>query len=390
MTTLMFQEIGEAGDAGARLLGHNAELLAELGARLRALDPPLVATIARGSSDCCALYLKYLVEIVSGVPCASIGPSIVTLYRTPMRLHGAVSVAISQSGRSPDIVEMQRAARRGGALAVALVNEVASPLAKEAEALLPLCAGPERSVAATKSMIAGLVAGASLVAAWREDRPLADAIAGLPDILRGQTAPPPAAMLERLASARSAFVLGRGATLAIAAEAALKLKETCAIHAEAYSAAEVLHGPAELVNPGFPVIAFLPSDAAREGMLATLAQLADAGAAVITIEADGADDADHLAALEGVGEAKKRHCGHAPRCEIVAGGNIERELPSDRHHHHDREDHKQENASRVPCIEIDIVESTPEETRSRQIVSMLCQSAPHSRAATVQPNRSGA
>ena len=295
MTTHMFQEIGEAGDAVARQLGHNAELLAELGPRLRALDPPLVATIARGSSDCCALYLKYLVEIVLGVPCASIGPSIATLYRAPMRLQGAVSVAISQSGRSPDIVEMQRAARRGGALAVALVNEVASPLAKEAEVLLPLCAGPERSVAATKSMIAGLVAGASLVAAWSEDRPLADAIAGLPDILRGQTAPPPAAMLERLASARSAFVLGRGATLAIAAEAALKLKETCAIHAEAYSAAEVLHGPAELVNPGFPVIAFLPSDAAREGMLATLARLADAGATVIAIEACGADDAHRLA-----------------------------------------------------------------------------------------------
>jgi glutamine---fructose-6-phosphate transaminase (isomerizing) len=295
MTTHMFQEIDEAGDAVARQLGHNAELLAELGPRLRALDPPLVATIARGSSDCCALYLKYLVEIVSGVPCASIGPSIATLYRGPMRLQGAVSVAISQSGRSPDIVEMQRAARRGGALVVALVNEVASPLAKEAEALLPLCAGRERSVAATKSMIAGLVAGASLVAAWSKDRPLADAIASLPDILRGQTAPPPAAMLERLASARSAFVLGRGATLAIAAEAALKLKETCAIHAEAYSAAEVLHGPAELVNPGFPVIAFLPSDAAREGMLATLARLADAGATVITIEACGADDAHRLA-----------------------------------------------------------------------------------------------
>jgi len=298
MTTHMLQEIGEAGDAVARQLGHNAELLAELGTRLRALDPPLVATIARGSSDCCALYLKYLVEIVSGVPCASIGPSIATLYRAPMRLQGAVSVAISQSGRSPDIVEMQRAARRGGALAVALVNEVASPLAKEAEALLPLCAGPERSVAATKSMIGGLVGGASLVAAWREDRPLADAIAGLPDLLRGQTAPPPAAMLERLASARSAFVLGRGATLAIAAEAALKLKETCAIHAEAYSAAEVLHGPAELVNPGFPVIAFLPSDAAREGMLATLARLAEAGATVIAIEAGGADDANRLAAAK--------------------------------------------------------------------------------------------
>jgi len=295
MTSTMLQEINEAGEAIARQLGHNGERLAELGARLRDLDPPLVATIARGSSDCCALYLKYLVEIMSGIPCASIGPSIATLYRTPMRLEGSVSVAISQSGRSPDIVDMQRAARRGGALAVAFVNDVASPLAQETEVLLPLCAGVEHSVAATKSMIAGLVAGASLVAAWREDRQLADALSGLPDVLRGQTATPPAAMLEQLANARSAFVLGRGATLAIAAEAALKLKETCAIHAEAYSAAEVLHGPAELVDSGFPVIAFLPSDAARKGMLPTLAALADAGATVITIEAGGTDDAHRLA-----------------------------------------------------------------------------------------------
>jgi glucosamine--fructose-6-phosphate aminotransferase (isomerizing) len=295
MTTFMLEEIGEAGEVVARQLGQNAQALAELGARLRTLDPPLVATIARGSSDCCALYLKYLVEIVSGAPCVSIGPSIATLYRAPMRLNGAVSVAISQSGQSPDIVEMQRAARRGGALAIALVNELDSPLANEAEALLPLCAGPEHSVAATKSMIAGLVAGASLVAAWREDRALADAIAGLPEILRTQAAPPPAAMLDRLASAQNAFVLGRGATLAIAAEAALKLKETCAIHAEAYSAAEVLHGPAELVGPGFPVIAFLPSDVAREAMLATLARLAEMGASVIAIEADGADHAHRLA-----------------------------------------------------------------------------------------------
>lgn len=295
MTTHMLEEIGEASEAAARQLSQNAERLAELGARLRALDPPLVATIARGSSDCCALYLKYLVEIVSGVPCASIGPSIATLYRTPMRLEGSISVAISQSGRSPDIIEMQRHARRGGALALALVNDVASPLAQEAEVLLPLCAGMERSVAATKSMVAGLVAGASLVAAWREDRQLTDALTALPDVLRGQGAPPPAAMLDSLANARSAFVLGRGATLAIAVEAALKLKETCAIHAEAYSAAEVLHGPAELVAPGFPVIAFLPSDAAREGMLPTLTALADAGAAVIAIEAGGGDEKDRLA-----------------------------------------------------------------------------------------------
>ncbi len=295
MTSYMLQEIDEAAGAVARQLADNTERLAELGARLQALDPPLVATIARGSSDCCALYLKYLVEIVSGIPCASVGPSIATLYRTPMRLAGSVSIAISQSGRSPDIIDMQRAARRGGALAVALVNDVASPLATETEVLLPLCAGIEHSVAATKSMVAGLAAGAGLVAAWREDRQLADALSGLPEILRGQTAPPPTEMLEQLANARSAFVLGRGATLAIAAEAALKLKETCAIHAEAYSAAEVLHGPAELVDAGFPVIAFVPSDAARQGMLPTLAALTNAGATVIAIEAGGTDDAHRLA-----------------------------------------------------------------------------------------------
>jgi glucosamine--fructose-6-phosphate aminotransferase (isomerizing) len=295
MISDMLREIDESGAAVSRQLDENAARLAELGERLRALDPPLVATIARGSSDCCALYLKYLVEISSGIPCASIGPSVATLYRTPMRLERSLSVAISQSGRSPDIVDMQRSARQGGALAVAFVNDVASPLAAEAEVLLPLCAGEERSVAATKSMVAGLVAGASLVAAWREDRQLADAVSSLPDVLRGQTAAPPAAMLDRLATARNAFVLSRGATLAIAAEAALKLKETCAIHAEAYSAAEVLHGPAELVDSGFPVIAFLPSDAARQGMLPALAALADAGARVITIEAGGDDDAHRLA-----------------------------------------------------------------------------------------------
>jgi len=298
MTTLMLQEIGEAGDAVARQLAQNAERLTELAARLRGLDPPLIATIARGSSDCCALYLKYLAEIVLGVPCASIGPSIATLYRTPIRLEGSASVAISQSGRSPDIVEMQRASRRGGALAIAMVNDVASPLAQEAGVLLPLCAGVERSVAATKSMVAGLVAGASLVAAWSEDRQLADALSGLPEILRGQSAPPPAATLDQLANAHSAFVLGRGATLAIATEAALKLKETCAIHAEAYSAAEVLHGPAELVTSGFPIIAFLPSDAARAGMLSTLATLRSAGATVIAIESGGTDGTDRLAAAK--------------------------------------------------------------------------------------------
>jgi glucosamine--fructose-6-phosphate aminotransferase (isomerizing) len=294
--THMRAEIDEAGDALARQLALNAPALADLGGRLRALDPPVVATIARGSSDHCALYLKYMVEIELGAPCASIGPSIATLYRAPLRLGRAVAIAISQSGRSPDIVEMQRSARRAGALTVAFVNDVASPLAKEAEELLPLSAGLEQSVAATKSMIAGLVAAASLVAAWRDEAALVEVLSRLPDVLRSQTASPPGAMIESLAGAQSAFVLGRGATFAVAAEAALKLKETCAIHAEAYSSAEVLHGPAELVRPGFPVIAFMPADAARQGMETTLERLARAGAVVLKIDGGGEDANDRLAA----------------------------------------------------------------------------------------------
>ena len=291
----MRRETGEAEDAAARFLAANAARLHELGARLRALDPPVLATIARGSSDHCALYLKYLVEVAIGVPCASIGPSIASLYHAPLKLKGALGVSISQSGRSPDIVAMQGAARRAGALTLALVNEVDSPLAREAEVLLPLCAGPEKSVAATKSMIAGLVAAASLVAAWKDDAELAAGLALLPDLLRGQDLAPPLTIVERVASAVSAFVLGRGATLPIAAEAALKLKETCAIHAEAFSSAEVLHGPAALVGPEFLVIAFLPQDAARAGLEDTLARLVEMGARILRIDAGGADAEDRLA-----------------------------------------------------------------------------------------------
>jgi glucosamine--fructose-6-phosphate aminotransferase (isomerizing) len=292
----MYSEIEESGAALQRQLERNRDQFEAIGARLRARNPPFVATIARGSSDHCALYLKYLLEAALGVPCASVGPSIASLYHTPLKLQGALAVSISQSGQSPDIVETQRAARRGGALTLALVNETQSPLAEDAEFLAPLWAGPERSVAATKSMIAGLFASASLVADWSGDAALKEALAALPEALQGQREPPPEPILATLANASSLYVLGRGATFAVALEAALKLKETCAIHAEAFSAAEVMHGPAELARAGFPVIAFMPRDAAREGMETALAHLAGAGAKILRVEAGGEDGEDTLAA----------------------------------------------------------------------------------------------
>jgi glucosamine--fructose-6-phosphate aminotransferase (isomerizing) len=281
----MAQEIAETGSILARQLAANESETARIAGLLKQRDPRLVATIARGSSDHAALYLKYLIEIALGVPCASIGPSIASLYDAPLRLDGALAITISQSGRSPDIVALQDAANRAGALTLALVNEVDSPVAHGAQCLLPLHAGAERSVAATKSMIAALVAGAALVGRWVGDEKLDVAIAELPALLSAAVASPSRDLVDLVVAAKSTFVLGRGSTFAVAAEAALKLKETCAIHAEAFSSAEVLHGPAGVIAPGFLIIAFMPADAAREGMSETLARLAAMGAKIVAIDA---------------------------------------------------------------------------------------------------------
>ncbi len=279
--TKMASETAEAPAAVARFLDRNAAALADLGALLRRLGPPVVVTCARGSSDHAAAYFKYLCEITLGVPVASLGPSVASIYGAPLKLAGAALVTISQSGRSPDIVALQQAAKQAGALTIAIVNDTDSPAALEADCLLPLQAGAELSVAATKSFIASCVAGAAIVAAWAGDAALAAAVRGLPDTL-GKALEADWSAAEALAEEQSLYVLGRGPALAIAAEAALKLKETASLHAEAFSPAEVMHGPLELVEPGFPVLALAPDDAAAATTRLALDKLATSGAKLFT------------------------------------------------------------------------------------------------------------
>ena len=275
--TLMRQEIDEAPEAVRRLLAESGEAIREAGATLRRLDPPVLATIARGSSDHAASYLAYAVEILAGVPVASLGPSVVSIYGARLRLRGAAAFAVSQSGRSPDIVAAFQAARDGGAETVALVNAADSPLASLAAHLVPLRAGPERSVAATKSFVAAVAAGLAVLAAWREDEGLNDALRRLPDDLARALECDWTGLVEEVRNAASLYTLGRGPGAAIAAEAALKFKETSLLHAESFSGAEILHGPVSLVAGGFPVLAFLPDDAARPSLVAVAERIEQQG-----------------------------------------------------------------------------------------------------------------
>ena len=190
-------------------LAANAASTAEVAADLRARQPPFVATIARGSSDHAALYLKHLVELKVALACASLAPSMASLYHAPLRLKGAVVIAISQSGRSPDIVAMQRTAKDHGAATVAFVNDAASPLARGADALLCLHAGPERSVAATKSM--DRFAGRRRLACGPlERRPRSSGRARQASSVLdlSSAAPLAASAIETLAQASSLFVVG--------------------------------------------------------------------------------------------------------------------------------------------------------------------------------------
>ncbi len=279
MPTKMREEIDEIPVAAARLLERSAREIAEAGHALRERDPSVVVTIARGSSDHAAHFLKYAVELELGLPVASLGPSLASIYGAPMKLGRAAAFAVSQSGASPDIVAMAEGSRTGGALTIALINTVPSPLARAASLAIDIQAGPEIAVAATKSFVNSAVAGLAILAAWGGSAELGRAVAALPDHLEAALALDWTSMLEPLSATDSLYMLGRGPTLAIAAEAALKCKETCELHAEAYSSAEVLHGPVSLVERDFPVVAFSARDKAEASIAGTVSALAAKNAA---------------------------------------------------------------------------------------------------------------
>jgi glucosamine--fructose-6-phosphate aminotransferase (isomerizing) len=277
----MFHEAAQAPEVVRTQLAANAARVAQLAERLRHSPPRAVVTCARGSSDHAATFARYLIETRLGLLTSSAAPSVSSVYEAAPDLAGTLMLTISQSGASPDILAVVSRARAAGAYVVALVNAEASPLAQLADELLPLHAGTERSVAATKSYIASLTAIVQLVAEWAGDAPLDAALQQAPAQLARAWQLDWSAAVAHLAPASSLYVIGRGLGLAIAQEAALKFKETCGLHAEAVSAAELRHGPMALVRTGFPLLLFTQNDESRPGVVQLATELAARGADVL-------------------------------------------------------------------------------------------------------------
>jgi glutamine---fructose-6-phosphate transaminase (isomerizing) len=292
----MVTELQEAPDAVRRQADTLSGPLAALVSWSQRTKPALVVTCARGSSAHAATFAKHLFERHLGIPVAAAAPNVATIYRQRLQLKNQLLLTISQSGRSDDLTEFTLMAKAAGALTAAIVNDTDSPLATACDIVLPVTAGPELSVAATKSFVASLAVLLRVIAGWKEDDALRTAIGRLPERLALATTLAWDEAVDAFSRAASLVTIGRGPTLAIAREAALKLKETCNLHAEAFSSAEFQHGPMALVSQHYPVLLFMPTDAAAAGLREFAADLHRKGALVFTAE-HGQTTAGRLPAL---------------------------------------------------------------------------------------------
>jgi len=295
-------EIAEQPEAVARLIGEGASDARRLGAVLARAQHLTIA--ARGSSDNAATYGKYLFEGLARIVTASAAPSLVTRYGTPPRYAGGAVIGISQSGAAPDVSAVIAAARRDGALTIAITNRASSALGRAAEHIFELRCGPERAIAATKTYTTSCAALAMLAGA-AAGRPLD--LAPLPLAVREavDSEPDAARIARKIGSARALVVIGRGYVYAAALEAALKIKELARVWAEPYSSADFAHGPRALLERGTPVLLFAARGATERETRSLAAAMRRRGARVyaITDDATVASKVDDAVLLRrGVGE----------------------------------------------------------------------------------------
>jgi glucosamine--fructose-6-phosphate aminotransferase (isomerizing) len=277
--TAMAREIAEIPAATERFLaGYGA--VSTIADRIQRAAPRIVIVCGRGSSGHVGVYLRYLIEARVGLLVSASAPSIFTAYRRRPDMRNALFIVISQSGRSPDLVMATQYARQSGALTLAIVNDEASPAAAAADLILPIGAGPEHSVAATKTVALSMVAGVQLVAALTGEDDLRDALHRLPDRLEKALACDWSAWRNSIATAPATFVAARGYGFGPAREIALKITEILRLPALGYSAAELRHGPRAAVTPATPVLLLRQNDETAATVDELMSDLRNAGETV--------------------------------------------------------------------------------------------------------------
>ncbi|WP_153914120.1 glucosamine-6-phosphate deaminase NagB-II [Shewanella sp. TC10] len=279
--TIMELEARSAPQKIAEQLAANAGLTKELGEKLRAFKPKFVMIVGRGSSDHAGVFAKYLFEIEVGIPTFAAAPSVASVYGKSLQLEGGLVIVISQSGRSPDILAQARMAKSAGAFCVALVNDETAPIKDIVDVVLPLRAGEEKAVAATKSYLATLSAIVQLTAEWTQSESLAAAVDSMPSALQTAVDSEPQLTPESLEGVNNLVVLGRGLGYAVTKEIALKMKEVCSIHAESFSSAEFLHGPVTLVEKKLAIVDACINDESFESHVEQIDNVTQRGADLV-------------------------------------------------------------------------------------------------------------
>jgi len=275
----MLKEIKESPEALARLYQREGGKIEKLAAYLQSHDISLVSFVARGTSDNAALYGKYLIESMVGIPAHLAAPSVVTIYHADIQTQKSLVVGVSQSGEGTDVNRYMEHARAAGALTLAITNTRNSSITKHADVVIYLHAGREESVAATKTYVTECMALLMLAAAWARRRTTLDLLGKMPEaaeqVLQSESLIKE--RVERYRFADQAVVLGRGYHYATAKEMALKLMETCYLPAQAFSVADFMHGPIAMIHEGFPTLMFVTRGKMSEPMLAVARNLREKG-----------------------------------------------------------------------------------------------------------------
>lgn len=284
--THMADEIQETPDVIENLLTEGSGAIDKAATAISGAEPSWISIVARGTSDHAAVYARYLLEAKLGLPVSLAAPSLVSIYETTTAWQDGAVIAISQSGQSPDLVRVVEEARSGGALTVTITNEPSSPLAASSDHVIDCHAGTERSVAATKSYVASLVAVTSLVERLVPTLDLQ--LERAPTLVRhaiemAEQWIGTGHVVDAFASAHGSLIVGRGYNLATALEIALKLVETGGRFALGYSAADLEHGPLVLATRGTPVLVFESPGRMRPHVTSLIERITELGAIVWSV-----------------------------------------------------------------------------------------------------------